>query len=99
MDASDELLRGADPAALLTLDGAILSLNAAMATALGRPAEHCQGLDFGEQLLGRDFGDVWPTSQRMSAENLVAHAAKTKTVAMRVLDFPGPGGAPVACLM
>ena len=90
MDASDELLRRADPAALLTLDGAIRSLNAAMATALGRPAEQC---------LGRDFGDLWPASQRMSAESLVAHAARTKTVAMRVLDFPGPGGAPVACLI
>ncbi|MFF3878776.1 SpoIIE family protein phosphatase [Streptomyces sp. NPDC001978] len=90
MDASDELLRRADPAALLTLDGAIRSLNAAMATALGRPAEQC---------LGRDFGDLWPASQRMSAENLVAHAARTKTVAMRVLEFPGRGGAPVACLI
>ncbi|MFE4953638.1 SpoIIE family protein phosphatase [Streptomyces sp. NPDC056653] len=99
MDASDELLRGADPAALLTLDGAIRSLNTAMATALGRPAEQCLGCDFGEQFLGRDFGDLWPASQRMSAESLVVHAARTKTVAMRVLDFPGPGGAPVACLI
>ncbi|MER5916654.1 PAS domain-containing protein [Streptomyces sp. NPDC001982] len=74
-DASDELLRGADPAALLTLDGAIRSLNAAMATAFGRPAEQC---------LGHDFGDLWPASQRMSAESLVVHAARTKTVAMRV---------------
>ncbi|MGW6404316.1 SpoIIE family protein phosphatase [Streptomyces sp. NPDC055134] len=90
MDASDELLRGADPAALLTLDGAIRKLNAAMATALGRPTEQC---------LGRDFGDLWPAGQRMSAESLVAHAAKTKTVAMRVLDFPARGGAPVASLI
>ncbi|MFJ1608369.1 SpoIIE family protein phosphatase [Streptomyces sp. NPDC088253] len=90
MDASDELLRGADPAALLTLGGAIHSLNAAMATALGRPAEQC---------LGHDFGDLWPASQRMSAESLVVAAARTKTVAMRVLDFPGRGRAPVACLV
>ncbi|MER7181487.1 SpoIIE family protein phosphatase [Streptomyces hyaluromycini] len=90
MDASDELLRGADPASLLTLDGVIRSLNDAMATALGRPQEQC---------LGRDFGHMWSANQRMSAESLVAHAARMKTVAMRVLDFPGPGGAPVACLI
>ncbi|MFF0047140.1 SpoIIE family protein phosphatase [Streptomyces sp. NBC_01550] len=90
MDASDELLRRADPAALLTLDGVISGLNAAMATVLGRPAEQC---------LGRDFGYLWPASQRMSAESLVVHAARTKTVAMRVLEFPGRAGAPVACLI
>ncbi|MFE7244787.1 SpoIIE family protein phosphatase [Streptomyces sp. NPDC057580] len=90
MDASDELLRGADPAALLTLGGAIRSLNAAMATALGRLAEQC---------LGHDFGDLWPASQRTSAESLVVHAARAKTVAMRVLDFPGSGGVFVACLI
>ncbi|MER5918465.1 PAS domain-containing protein [Streptomyces sp. NPDC001982] len=90
MDASDELLRGDEPAALLTLDGAVHGLNPAMATALGRPADQC---------LGRDFADLWPASQRTSAESLVAHAAKTKTVAMRVLDFPGRDGASVACLI
>ncbi|MFD4231855.1 SpoIIE family protein phosphatase [Streptomyces sp. NPDC058545] len=90
MDASDELLRGTDPAALLALDGAIRSLNAAMAIVLGRPAEQC---------LGHDFGELWPASQRMSADSLVAHAARTMTVAMRVLEFPGQGGAPVACLI
>ncbi|MDX3078644.1 SpoIIE family protein phosphatase [Streptomyces sp. MI02-7b] len=90
MDASDELLRRDDPAALLTLDGVISSLNPAMATALGRPAEECRG---------RDFGDLWPASQRMSAEGLVLHAAKTKTVAMQVLEFPGLGGASVASLI
>lgn len=89
MDASDELLRRADPAALLTLDDIVKGLNAAMATALGRPAEQC---------LGRDFGDLWPASQRSVVESLVIHAARTKTVAMRVLEFPGPGGAAVACL-
>ncbi|MER5667033.1 SpoIIE family protein phosphatase [Streptomyces mirabilis] len=90
MDTSDELLHGADPAALLTLDGAVRGLNAAMAAALGRSAE---------QSVGRDFGDLWPASQRMSAESLVAHAAKTKAVAMRVLDFPSRDGAPVAGLI
>ncbi|MEU1593428.1 SpoIIE family protein phosphatase [Streptomyces sp. NPDC005708] len=90
MDATDELLRRAGPSALLTLNGAMRGLNAAMAAALGRPAEQC---------LGRDFGDLWPASQRMSAESLVVTAARTKTVAMRVLEFPGQGGAPVACLL
>ncbi|WSL83081.1 SpoIIE family protein phosphatase [Streptomyces sp. NBC_01724] len=99
MDASDDLLRGPDPAALLTLDGSILSLNAAMATALGAPAEQCLGRDFGEQCLGRGFADLWPASQRMSADSLVVHAARSKAVAMRVLDFPGRSGAPVACLI
>ncbi|SOE31721.1 SpoIIE family protein phosphatase [Streptomyces sp. OK228] len=90
MDTSDDLLRGAEPAALVTLDGVIRSLNAAMATALGRSAEQC---------LGRGFGDLWPASQRMSAESLVVAAARTKTVAMRVLEFPGRGGVYVACLL
>ncbi|MFF3875975.1 SpoIIE family protein phosphatase [Streptomyces sp. NPDC001978] len=74
----------------MTLDGAVRGLNPAMATALGRPAEQC---------LGRDFADLWPASQRTSAESLVAHAARTTTVAMRVLEFPGRGGASVACLI
>ncbi|MGW1874164.1 SpoIIE family protein phosphatase [Streptomyces sp. NPDC001975] len=100
MDASDGLLRRAEPAALLTLDGAIRALNAAMATALGRPTEQCLGRDFGGQCLGRDFGDLWPASQQVSADGLVAHAVRTKSVAMRVMEFPGQGGAPpVACLI
>ncbi|MGW0625231.1 SpoIIE family protein phosphatase [Streptomyces sp. NPDC002758] len=90
MDASDELLRRADPAALLTLDGVISGLNTAMATLLGRSAEQC---------LGRGFGDLCPASQRMSAKSLVVHTARTKTVAMRVLEFPGRSGAPVVCLI
>ncbi|MFD3455689.1 SpoIIE family protein phosphatase [Streptomyces sp. NPDC058691] len=90
MDASDGLLRRADPAALLTPDGVISGLNPAMATALGRPADHC---------LGHGFGDVWPASQRPSAESLVAHAVGTNGVAMRVLEFPGRDGAPTACLI
>jgi serine phosphatase RsbU (regulator of sigma subunit) len=60
-----------------------------MATALGRPAEQC---------LGRDFVDLWPASQRMSAESLVAHAARADAVAMRELHFPGQHGIPVTCL-
>ncbi|MFF0286474.1 SpoIIE family protein phosphatase [Streptomyces sp. NPDC005262] len=90
MDASDELLRRAGPSALLTLDGAVRSLNTAMATALGRPAEEC---------LGRCFSDLYPASQRLSAESLVVSAARTKAVAMRVLEFPGRGAVPVACLL
>ncbi|GAA3074363.1 SpoIIE family protein phosphatase [Streptomyces glomeratus] len=90
MDALDDLHRSACPSALLTLDSAVRDLNAAMATALGRPAEQC---------LGRDFGDLWPASQRMSAENLVAHAARADAVAMRELEFPGRDGVPIACLL
>ncbi|WP_393099169.1 SpoIIE family protein phosphatase [Streptomyces sp. LN325] len=104
MNASDELLRSTDPAALLTRDGTVRRLNPAMATALGRPAEQRRGQDFddlwAEQCRGRDFGDLWPANQRMSAESLVLHAARTNTVAMQVLDFPAQGGAaPVACLV
>lgn len=90
MDVLDELHRSACRSALLTLDGAVRDLNAAMATALGTPAEQC---------LGRDFGDLWPASQRMSAENLVAHAARAGAVAMRELEFPGRDGVPIACLL
>ncbi|MEU1600487.1 SpoIIE family protein phosphatase [Streptomyces sp. NPDC005708] len=90
MDASDELLRRATPSALLTLDGAIRSLNAAMARALGRSVEQC---------VGRGLVDLMPVSQRTAVENLVAHAATTKTIVMRVLEFPGPGAAPVVCLV
>ncbi|MFB7334032.1 SpoIIE family protein phosphatase [Streptomyces adustus] len=90
MDALGEIHRSACPSALLTLDGAVRDLNAAMATALGRPAEQC---------LGRDFGDLWPASQRMAAENLVAHAARAAAVAMRELEFPGRDGVPIASLL
>ncbi|WP_432189476.1 SpoIIE family protein phosphatase [Streptomyces sp. Tue6028] len=90
MDASDELLRGSGPSALLTLDGAVHSINSTMASALGRPAEEC---------LGRGFGDLYPASQRLSAESLVVAATRTKAVAMRVLEVPGQSGVPVACLL
>lgn len=90
MDASDELLQMATPSALLTLDGAIRSLNAAMAGTLGRSVEQC---------VGRGFGDLLPASQLTAVKSLVAHAATTKTVAMRVLEFPGPGAASVVCLV
>ncbi|MGW2612077.1 PAS domain-containing protein [Streptomyces mirabilis] len=89
MDASDVLLQMATPSALLTLDGAIRSLNAAMARTLGRSVEQC---------VGRGFGDLLPASQLTAVKSLVAHAATTKTVAMRVLEFPGPGTASVVCL-
>jgi serine phosphatase RsbU (regulator of sigma subunit) len=90
MDASDEFLHQPEPAALLTLDGAIRNLNAAMAAALGKSAE---------KSLGQNFSDLFPESQQMLAANLVAHAARTKTVAMRALEFPRPGGASLACLI
>ncbi|KPI21939.1 SpoIIE family protein phosphatase [Streptomyces mirabilis] len=90
MDASDELLQMTTPSALLTLDGAIRSLNAAMARTLGRSVEQC---------VGRGFGDLLPASQLTAVKSLVAHAATTKTVAMRVLEFPGPGAASVVCLV
>ncbi|MFF4113663.1 SpoIIE family protein phosphatase [Streptomyces sp. NPDC001714] len=90
MDASVEFLRRASPSAVLTLDGAIRGLNAAMAEALGRSEEQC---------LERDFADLWPPSQRTLAESLVVHAARADAVAMRVLEFPGRSGVPVACLL
>ncbi|MER7679211.1 SpoIIE family protein phosphatase [Streptomyces sp. NPDC096934] len=90
MDASDELLERVTPSALLALDGTVCSLNGAMAKALGRPVEQC---------VGRGFGDLLPTSQLAAVESLVSHAATTKTVAMRVLEFPGPGPASVVCLV
>ncbi|MFF2937402.1 SpoIIE family protein phosphatase [Streptomyces mirabilis] len=90
MDASDELLQRATPSALLTLDGVIRSLNAAMATALGRPREQC---------VGHGFGDLLPEDQRTSAEGLLTHGATTKSVAMRVLEFPGTSTASVVCLV
>jgi serine phosphatase RsbU (regulator of sigma subunit)/PAS domain-containing protein len=40
-----------------------------------------------------------PASQLTAVESLVAHAATTKTVAMRVLEFPGPSAASVVCLV
>ncbi|MFF3511107.1 PAS domain-containing protein [Streptomyces sp. NPDC002573] len=82
VDASDELLRKAEPSALLYPDGNICSLNAAMATALGRPAEQC---------VGRYMWDLVPESQRTVVECIVAHASKQR-LAMRVLDFPGRAG-------
>ncbi|SNT52828.1 SpoIIE family protein phosphatase [Actinacidiphila glaucinigra] len=90
MDASDELLRRACPSALLTLEGAVRGLNDAMATALDRPLERC---------VGRDFKDLWPASQQMPAESLVAHAARADAVAMRELEFPGRNTVPVSCLL
>lgn len=90
MDASDELLQRVTPSALLTLDGVIRRLNAAMATALGRPREQC---------VGRGFTDLLSEDQRISATSLLAHGATTKRLAMRVLEFPGTGEASVVCLV
>jgi serine phosphatase RsbU (regulator of sigma subunit) len=90
MDAADELLQRTTPSALLTLDGVIRSLNAAMATALGRPWEQC---------VGHGFVDLLSEDQRISAESLLAHGATTKSLAMRVLEFPGTSTASVVCLV
>ncbi|WP_369243702.1 PAS domain-containing protein [Streptomyces sp. R41] len=90
MDTLDELIRRTEPSALLTLDGTIRSLNASMAAMLGRPAEQC---------VGHDFLRMLPETQRASGENLLTHGATTKTVAMRVLQFPGPGSASVVSLV
>ncbi|MFF3920523.1 PAS domain-containing protein [Streptomyces sp. NPDC001852] len=57
------------PSALLTLDGVIRSLNAAIATQLGRPWAQC---------VGHGFVDLLPEDQRMSAEGLLTHGATTK---------------------
>ncbi|MFF3559542.1 SpoIIE family protein phosphatase [Streptomyces sp. NPDC002574] len=90
MDASDELLLRATPSALLTLDGVIRCLNAAMASALGRSEEQC---------VGRGFIDLLSEDQRVSARSLLAHGATTKRLAMRVLEFPGTGKTSVLCLV
>lgn len=90
MDSSDDLLRWATPSALLAVDGTVRSLNAPMATTLGRPAEQC---------VGHDFCGLLPETQRASAENLLTHGATTKTVAMRVLEFSAPGRASVVSLI
>ncbi|UTP36763.1 PAS domain-containing protein [Streptomyces rapamycinicus] len=90
MDASDELLERATPSALVTLDGVIRRLNAAMATALGRPWEQC---------VGRAFSELLPDNQRLAAESLLTHGATAKRLAMRVLEFPGTGTASVVCLV
>jgi serine phosphatase RsbU (regulator of sigma subunit) len=82
--SSDELLRTAHPAALVSLDGVLCRLNDAMASALGRPAKQCLGCTFAE-LLAAD--------QRGPAEHLVAQAATGRRAAMSVLEFPGSGDA------
>ncbi|MEW1773517.1 SpoIIE family protein phosphatase [Streptomyces sp. NPDC086777] len=90
MDASDELLQMATPSALLSLDGVIRALNAAMATQLGRSCEQCTG---------HGFVDLLHEDQRISAEGLLEHGATTKGLAMRVLEFPGSSTATVVCLI
>jgi hypothetical protein len=90
MEASDELLRMDSPSALLSLDGVIRSLNAAMATQLGTPREQCMGLG---------FVDLLPGDQRLSAEGLLTHGSTTKSIAMRVLEFAGTSTASVVCLV
>ncbi|MGW4905135.1 SpoIIE family protein phosphatase [Streptomyces sp. NPDC004270] len=89
MDASDELLRRAEPSALLYPDGIVRSLNTAMATSLDRPAEQC---------VGRYAWELVPESQRPVVERMVTHASRQR-LAMRVLDLPSPDGASLAFLV
>lgn len=89
MDSSDELLRRAEPSALLYPDGIVRSLNAAMAAVLGRPEEQC---------VGRYVGDLVPESQRSVVERILAHASKQR-LAMRVLELPRPGRASLVFLV
>ncbi|MER6125889.1 PAS domain-containing protein [Streptomyces sp. NPDC001795] len=81
MDASNELLRRAEPSVLLYPDGAVRSLNEAMASALSRPAEQC---------VGRYIWELLPASQRSVAKRIVANANKQQ-LTMRVLELPRPG--------
>lgn len=81
MDSSDELLRRAEPSALLCQDGVIRSLNDAMADALGRRAGQC---------VGRHIGELVPASQSSVVKRIVA-SANEQQLAMRVLEFPRPG--------
>ncbi|CAG6397436.1 SpoIIE family protein phosphatase [Streptomyces cocklensis] len=90
MDALDELLHQPYPSAFVTTGGVIRRLNAAMATVLGRTAEQCAG---------RDFAELLPSGQRVSAERLVAQGATGKRLAMNVLEFPGPGSASLVFLV
>ncbi|MFF7184918.1 SpoIIE family protein phosphatase [Streptomyces sp. NPDC008222] len=87
MDASDELLRRAEPSALLHPNGVVRSVNAAMAMTLCRPAEQC---------VGRYAWELVPESQRLVVERMVTHASK---LAMRVLELPSPGGASLVFLV
>ncbi|MYX34860.1 SpoIIE family protein phosphatase [Streptomyces sp. SID8377] len=61
-----------------------------MTKVLDRPADQC---------VGRNLADLLPESQRTAVESLVAHAATTMTVVMRVLEFPGPGAGRLVCLV
>ncbi|MFI8951550.1 SpoIIE family protein phosphatase [Streptomyces sp. NPDC053750] len=90
MDATDVYLRRVEPSALLTLEGSVHSLNAPMAATLGRPADQC---------VGRRTEELLPVGQRAILELLVDHALSTKRLAMRVMEFPRPGAAPVVCLV
>ncbi|MFJ9755500.1 SpoIIE family protein phosphatase [Streptomyces sp. NPDC101149] len=89
MDASNDFLRRAEPSALLDPGGTIRSLNAPMATTLGRPAQQC---------VGHPLWDLLPDSQRSVLERIVAHASKQR-VAMRVLEIPRPGRASLVALV
>jgi PAS domain-containing protein len=69
VDASDELLRRPESSGLLSPDGIVRSLNAAMAAALGRPAEQC---------VGRYVWELLPESQRTVVGRIAAQASKQR---------------------
>ncbi|MFD3452021.1 SpoIIE family protein phosphatase [Streptomyces sp. NPDC058691] len=89
MDASDELLRMAEPSALVHPGGIVRSVNQALATALHKPAEECAG---------RYLADLVPASQRSVVERIVTHASNQR-VAMQVLELPRPGRASIVTLV
>jgi hypothetical protein len=94
MDTSNELVHSVDPdgpaSVLLTTAGTIRALNASMALALGEPAEKC---------IGRDFAGLLPETQRTTVKVLVSHVARSRTPAIRVLEFQGHSDVPTACLV
>jgi hypothetical protein len=94
MDASDELLRRAEPSALLHPNGIVRSVNGAMAMALCRPAEQC---------VGRYAWELVPENQpaprgrahhdpREQAE--AGHAGAGTGAPLRLLRWRSPAGKP-----
>lgn len=90
MDAWDEFLQKPYPSALVGLDGVIRRLNASMATALGKPVDHC---------VDCTFADLLPEDQQGPAESLIAQAATGRRAAMSVLGFPGSEDSSMAILV
>ncbi|GGO84372.1 SpoIIE family protein phosphatase [Wenjunlia tyrosinilytica] len=89
---TDSAAQSDSAAAVLSLDGRVRALNERMAAALGVRVHESEGRLFGD-LMASDF-------QRTTAEFLV-HAARESSdpSTMRVLEFPGAHGTPLACLV